>query len=387
MYFFTALFLKTTVTCESRIDDGTAPANRKPRSAPSNPLNLSQRLQNPTSIMRIPLPIAIASCVAAVSATWFWGSRSTNFTTPPTEAENQALSERWKQNNSLSRRPDSPANPTSDAANTSETAEGSKKKPEASPLIRPKSITSQPEKLGEQKSPPRLPLGDIEQSPGLAEYGTLGAQGSASMIQLAQELATHGARERALLAWERVLDTTQPNAQQTSQAITAIRQLKSSLPPWNPDPTADISITLHAGATTQNKQALEQALKKTADAISEASGHLFAVKTKMAIGSGKPAATPRIPVAIWFSYGQSKPVQTDPFSFLANPNDTTQLTEKCQSAVYSLIANQLEEKTSYSRLPESSQAAPDKPAPALTGRDKIKYSISRLLWKEFINSL
>ena len=61
-----------------------------------------------------------------------------------------------------------------------------------------------------------------------------------------------GQDKHALLAWERVIDTTYPDKNERKQALSAIQRLKGSQPPWNPDPSSGIQLTLQAGASVND---------------------------------------------------------------------------------------------------------------------------------------
>lgn len=317
--------------------------------------------------MRIPIPIAITSCVIATGATWYFSTQQSDVTTPPTADQKTEITAQWKLQNSSG--------------------------PEKTPLS-PDLKSAQIEKAAPQKNAPQkksppsskptpLPMGDLKQSPHLSEYGTLADQGTEAMILLAIALESKGAKERARLAWERVLDTTKPTAEEVIQAGKAIAQLSTDLPPWNPDPTSDITITLHAGSTLKDKKALEQALKTTATIINEASGHILNVQTKISVGKGDSPKTPRIPIAIWFSRASKSTGGTDaetpPLSFMADPSEEKMLTSQCQAGVYALLRSHLAEETSYSNLPEyPAGVKPD---------ELLKYHVTRLMWREFVNSL
>ncbi len=319
--------------------------------------------------MRVPIPIAIGCCFIATGAMWYLSTRNADFTTAPSPAEQQQTAEQWKQKNI----PPPSASPLSSDLQTKKATPDSNTLSARPPLIKQPTPTPPPK---------QLPLGDLKQSPQLSEYGTLGNHGSRSMIGLATELESKLANQRAWLAWERVLDTTQPDETQHKQATEAILRLSSELGPWNADPTSDITLTLHAGATLNNKAALEKALKTTAETISNASGHILKINTKITFGRGKPPETPRVPIAIWFSRSPQKSGsagETLPFSFMTDPSEGAMLTSQCQRAVYSLLRAYLTDDTSYTPLPE--------PPAGVKPDHLLRHYVTRLTWREFANSL
>ena len=314
--------------------------------------------------MRIPIPIAIASCFIATGSVWYLSTRDADFITPPTSEQKTLITEQWNQKN------------TDLPTSTPLSADLKNKKTTDPQPTQEKPPTPDPK-------PAHLPVGDLEQSPQLAEYGSLGDQGTEAMILLATELENKNSPHRALLAWERVLDTTQPTEEEVSQASQAIQRLSIELPPWNPDSENDITITLHAGTTIKDKKALEEALNATADIISEASGYILKVETQISIGKGKVPETQNIPIAIWFTRPAEKSdgtdLETPPLSFMADPSQAEMLTSQCLAGVYALLRDHLTKTTNYSDLPEyPAGVKPD---------ELLKYHVTRLMWREFANSL
>jgi len=289
---------------------------------------------------------------------WLVGTRDKNFTTAPTPERLVEISEEWEKNR--------PNIPPPKPINASLLKKNSSSAPKAS-------------HTPNQPKPEVLPAGNLQHSPALSEYGALGDKGGASMVNLATHLETKGQLSRALLAWERVIDTANPDESDRVVAVTAIKRLHTTRPPWNPDPTNDIKLTLHAGATLKNKNPLEDALTIVADLISEASGNIIRVSTKASIGKSRGVKTPRIPIAIWFSRPGETPRETPPISFMADPSQSDMLASQIQAGVYALLRAHLAKETSFSPLPEyPTGVKPD---------DLIRYHITRLMWREFVNSM
>ena len=313
--------------------------------------------------MRIPVPIVISSCVVATILTWYFSTRHADFTTPPTKSELKKTAVNWKKSNASDSKSD-------DDQKSSPSTETSKATP-------PNKATPTP------PPPPQIPIGDIHRSPRLSEYGEFGDQGADAMIALALKLESKQAPKRALLAWERVIDSTEANKAQVKQASQAIAKLKPTASPWNPDPSTELTITLHAGATISNKKALQEALQATAAVITEASGFILHVKTEMTLGKGAAPKTPRTPIAIWFTHSLQKPkkniVKTPPLSFMADPTQEEMLANQFQAAAYALISNHMAETTDYAKFPEY-------PA-GVTPEELLKFYVTRLMWSEFVKSL
>ena len=277
--------------------------------------------------------------------------------TPPTPEELANIASDWEKS-----RPNiAPPKPI----NASLLADAAPKKPKAPP--------------NKQKKKESLLQENHLQSPALSEYGILAQKGSDTLIKLATHLETTGEFQRALLAWERVLDTTTPSEDTRKKAITSIKRLKSSLPPWNIDPNADIKLILRAGATLKNHKTLTAALTSAADFINQASGHVLQIDVKASFGRSSGIKTPRIPIAIWFSRPGDPPAETTPISFMADPKQTDLFTAQIEAAIYALVRAQLTQKTNFTPLPEYPQT--EKP------EDVLQYYITRLMWREFANSL
>ncbi|MCP5536706.1 MAG: hypothetical protein H7A51_10830 [Akkermansiaceae bacterium] len=312
--------------------------------------------------MRIPIPIVIVACLLAIVVVWMIGTRNTDFTTPPTPQDLVEISRQWEES-----RPNIPP-----------------PKPINAGLLEDRDDTiPQTPVTPARPQPEKLPTGNLLHAPALSEYGTLGNKGGEAMVALATHLETKGELQRALLAWERVIDTSGPTDDERQLAVTAIKRLKSSLPPWNPDPAADLSLTLHAGATLRDKKALEDAMSTVADLISEASGNVVQVTTKTSIGNSRGLKTPRIPIAIWFSRpgttDSGARAETPPISFMADPSEKEMLASQIEAGVYALLRAHMASETSFSPLPEyPAGVKPD---------DLLKHHITRLMWREFVKSM
>ena len=312
--------------------------------------------------MRVPIFITIPACILVAVLVFWLGSKDKEFVEPPTPERLVAITYEWEQS-----RPNIPPPKPINAALL------------ADPTPITPTSPSQPDSNDEDT----LPLGDLQLAPSLAEYGTHGDKGAEVMIQLATFLETKAEYQRALLAWERVIDTSNPDEEQRNLAIRSIQRLRNSLPPWNPDPKADIILTLHAGATLKEKDLLISALDSAAAIITEASGNTIQVITKASFGKSSNIKTPRIPVAIWFSHSisgqEGVAAETSPISFMADPKQPKALANQVAAGSYALLRTHLATETSFSPLPEY----PSGVQPA----DLINYHVTRLMWREFVRSI
>ena len=315
--------------------------------------------------MRIPIPIVILCCINTLGVVWYAGTRDKDFLSAPTPEELTQIAKEWKEN-SPNIRPSEPIN--------------------ASLLKEPVSET--PQTPAEEENGPEeiidIPAAELLYSPALSEYSTMASdKGTNTLIKLATLLETKGELQRALLAWERVIDTTDPGKSQRLQATKAIQRLKPTLPAWNPDPESEVIITLHAGATIKNKAILVEVLNKVAQTINESSGFILRVKTNAAIGEANNAPTTRIPVAIWFSRDlddQEASAGTTPIAFIASDiTEEKSLIVQLETTVYALVRKRLKSFKSFSALPEYNEAD--------TSDALLQLQITRMMWREFASSL
>lgn len=313
--------------------------------------------------MQIPVPIAIASCFLVTGTVWYLSTRDADFTTPPPESSKQEVAQAWKQSSQPSPQPTAPETRIPDLQEN------------APRLIKPKRPKPSLPKL--------LPLGELHHAPAIGEYRPLGSQGSAAMIFLAQTLEEKQQPTRALLAWERVIDSTPAKPKQIQKASQAIARLSQQNPPWNADPNSpDIQLRLQAGATMKDIKNLELALQSAADTIEQASGHLLQLSIRVTPGRGTPIPAPRVPVALWISRPDAgnDQAETSPISFLASPDDNQALQSQCLAAIYNLVKARL--GTDDNTAPAMTDIGPQD-APS----DFIRQRITRLMWLQFAGSL
>ena len=312
--------------------------------------------------MRVPIPTVVTLSISVALTVWFVETRKMDFAQEPTPEEYVQIAEQWELNkphiqpvNSVaSQRAEAHAQKTSQLV-----ANHLKKNTEHYPEIDPK----------------RLPT--------LAEYGILQDKGSAYLCRYATFLESEGYAQHALLAWERVIDTTDPNEKQRNRAIRSIMRLKSSLPPLSSSAEAVRSITLHVGASISDAKLLEAALESTAKSIEKASGGLIHTKTNISLAKKPHKQAASSPMALWLSRptslsGKSRQ-DTMPVSFIADPNNEQALASELHAGVYAIVRKNLTQKTGFSKLPE-------RPI-NIKADELVQFHITRLMWREFFNSI
>ena len=317
--------------------------------------------------MRIPIPTVITLSVIVTLTSWFIGTRKMDFAKPPTPEEFVQIAKQWEDG-----------------------------KPHITPLKKSKrqlaktSADNSDQTLnhGLRKKPDQFPEIDFDRSPLLSEHGVLQDKGAGSLSRFAGHLESMGQAKHALLAWERVIDTTSPDKDERKQALSAIKRLKSSQPPWNPDPSSGIQLTLQAGASVNDAQVLKRALEITAQNMSAASGGVVQVSVKLSLGKSSNDQAADVPIALWLSRPASATrttqAETSPVSFMADASDESILISEIQMGAYNIIRKQLAKETSFSQLAEQPENIH---AENTTAEELIECYITRLMWREFANSM
>ena len=224
-----------------------------------------------------------------IGGVWWYGTRKADFLTPPPAsklAENRARVE------SSLPQVDHPDNAVAVPAGAVEPA------------------PPPPEELK-----PAIVLGDLSSPPTLQEYAEFAPKGAAHLLDLAALLEAEGEFQRALLAWERVLDTGKADATQAGTAIAASQRLRPTLPAWNTDRAKAIAITLHAGTSSKNAKTLTPVLEETAREMERASAGILKVTAIVTSGRGRLTATTPVPVALWLAGPTKGSVSTAVRSF------------------------------------------------------------------------
>ncbi len=299
--------------------------------------------------MRIPIPLVILLCASVIGGVWWNGTHQMDFLTPPSEAKLAEI--RSKVESSLP-----PADHPNDAISV--------------PAVIPEPTPPPPPP---EEPKPEIELGDLASPPTLQEYTDRAPKGAAHLVELAALLETKGQFQRALLAWERVLDIGKPDSTQTAAAISAIKRLRPTLPDWNTDPARTITITLQAGTGKKTAKTLKPILEETARELERASAGILKVSAVVTAGrDSKKAASGPAPVALWLAGPGKKSRSTEVLSFTVGPPDT--LREEVRKTVFQVLRGYLGHKSGQSPPP----AAPDG-SPVL---DALNSHITRLYWHE-----
>lgn len=302
--------------------------------------------------MRISFLWVLVLTLAVIGGAWSLGVRHKDFLTPPSAAQlaiirANALSSLARQN----------ALPSPEEPPTVAT-------PPAEPVI-----TVLPKK--------EIDLGDLNAPIRLALYSERATEGASQLIELAKALEEKGQFNRALLAWERVIDLTRPDGEQLAAAFSAIRRIHPTLPNWNTDPTNAITITLHAGTGKSMAKKLKPVLDEVAQELSKASSGILNFAIKIAAGRNDLTAKGPTPVALWLAGPSKGANSTEVLSFTVKSED--ELRQDILGTIFQLMRGHLNQNTSY--ITPAALASDESPLEALSFR------FTRLCWHEFGTSL
>jgi len=299
------------------------------------------------SAVRIPIPWVIVFALIIISLVWWRGAGHKDFLTPPSEQELAKIRERVEA--ALPR-----AGSAMDAISVPE--QNRRTVAVAKPLVE---------------------IGDISSLPTLDEYSDRASNGAAYMIELASLLEARGEFQRALLAWERVLDHTRTDEAQRKAAIDAIRRLKPTLPDLDTGTPGEIPIMLQAGTGRQLAMALGPVLENVARDMEKASSGLLTVSSKVNSARDNLVASGPVPVAFWWCGSEQNSPSTDVLSFTVVASEN--LRDDSLRTAYELIRGHFRESESLF-----------KPAPLPSegdAMDAIQNQITRRLWRAFGQSL
>lgn len=222
-------------------------------------------------------------------------------------------------------------------------------------------------------------LGDLEASPGLDTYREFARQNDAArLFLLSSTLRTQGEFQRALLALERVIDsTTTVTPEELHEAGQGISALTPTLPRWNIDPGYEVRLILEVGIPRADDEDIKQAILEMATLIRSHSGDLLEIIPKISSPKGK-VEIENPPVTLRFSSGGEHPASSATMTVTAGGgDDETTLLDRLSLAIFKSIRAHLA-KRGY---------RPADPLPETPGTDLLTLRITRLMWSDFAKSL
>lgn len=317
------------------------------------------------AVKRVPIPIVLLLGVAAVAIPWWQGTKDVDFMTAPGEKHLALI--RFNTSSAFPKR-EQPA--PEDVRKETKAFQSPIK---AAPVIHP----------GNPQAPAMIDA-----------YREHAAEGAAAFVELAAHLEEQSGTPRALLAWERVLDSCQADEAQLTAAHSGVQRLRPLVAPWNIDPVAAIALTLEASVAKEAAaDGLEEELARCAEILSRKSSGLVqfsprlerpvteAKKQKKGKKNEAPAgeestARPLLSLQILADGESAASTGLTEFPLPAGPGE---LQSALLSAAYKLVGSQIAAATDLT--PPRSLAAGDDPSAALGTR------VTRLSWLEFGKSL
>ncbi len=304
--------------------------------------------------VRIPRYIVALACLITAILSWWIGIQQYDFLTPPNPEERYALTESLKAR--------------AESYDVFASAPALPPKKEEIVIVEPPA----------PPPPTRINLGDLEVAPGLDEYTAASQQGQDYLAKLADALEEQGYPERAMIAWERMLDSTPAPPTIHRTATTAITRLRPTVPFWTVDPSERIEIVLNIGATLSNISTLEAALELISNDIDEATAGILDVRPKLNL-SEEEQGERILPIALWLNHESSPDASTSILTFTPELEDQVVMNKRVAATVYQLIRMELEETGSFLPLPTF--------ATENNQRELLKSRITRLQWKTFAQAL
>jgi hypothetical protein len=298
--------------------------------------------------VRLPWPIvSIAVCLVAL-VVWIAGTRDLDFVTPPTERELAELRGRLRVEF-----PNAPVAP-----DPYELA--------ADALHGP----------GFLPAPP-IVLGDLSHRPVIDEFIEQAGRGAGHLMRLAALLEERGEPDRALLAWERVLDSAEPNPLQTRVTLSQIRRLRGEAPKWNVGGSRRSEIQLHLMVAKPHLRKLKAVAESFAMEIEEASSGGLAVELRIsAIREGGWKTTNHHGVMMRLSGTGDKSPTTAMMVFQAEPGDAP---ARWRIKLIELLAAHASSGFPLSPPPLDSDPS--------ASADLLKVHVTRLFWSQLGTSL
>ncbi len=301
-------------------------------------------------VKRVPVPVVILLSLAAVGIPWWHGTRHMDFLTPPGEAELARV-----------------------RAETARSVSG------RSPLF---SIGRRAEKdviESPIRDAPAISPGNPDAPAPLDAYAEHAEEGAAAFITLAVHLEEQRGNARALLAWERVLDTCRPDESQRAAALAGIRRLRPLAAPWNMDPEAAIPVVLEASVPAKvPADTLEEILARCANELGRLSSGLLKFEPRIERPEHKGKGTPPAVLSLQLAADGVGAAATGQLDFPL-PAEPEALRREILAGAYKLVASQLAAYTEYNPpVPLSAKESPQR---------ALETQITRLCWSEFGKSL
>lgn len=293
--------------------------------------------------MRVPIWIVIPLCLAVIGTVWFTQTRQMDFLTPPTEAELATIRAAARERFPKPLREGAPGESAGDGGQVAEVFD----------------------------------FGDLKRAPVLSEFADQAGTGAGHLVDLAMALETAGQPQRARLAWERVLDFTEPSPDAIEAAVEALGRFSKPGVDSGSRPPDAIEVVLHAGASPTMGEALGPVLEEVAAELDAVSSGYLKVRAELHLGkpSDKPEST--LPIALWFTGEGEGALSTEVRAFMVASADALRI--DLLRAVYLLIQQHLGQVTNLAPVSE--------PGEGENWANALETRVTRLAWNQFGTAL
>lgn len=313
---------------------------------------------------RVPLYLVIPLALGVVALPWWHWTKGMDFTTPPNDLQLARIRHDTAAAFSKPARNDLPGGTREPAREVQ------------SPI----------------KPPPVIDPGDPLAPAALDAFREHAGKGAKALVELAVHLEEQSGNARALLAWERVLDSCKPDESERRAAEAGIQRLRPLVAPWSVDPLSANPLLLDAALNRELPEAgLEGMLEEIARVTGNSSSGLVKFESRLEVPKSpapprKKNAKPKEPVPAPPPAMLSLQILVEGESAASTgvielpvSADPPALRREILRGVYQLVASQLAATTDFT--PPAPLSTDDDPATALATR------ITRLGWAEFGKSL
>jgi hypothetical protein len=271
--------------------------------------------------VRVPIYVTLPLVGLTIGLIWWQGTKEKNFTSPPADSALATVREKT-------------------LVELKATDSIAPEEPSAAIKVKPtKLVLPESEEPGKPAPPTLQPqdFGELTVSPALDCYLPLAERGADVMVDLATQLELKSEAQRALLAWERVLDATPATPEQQETARKAITRLRPQVPLWNVDPLTAQRIVLHVGCDRDRAKVIEPILQEIAASLNETSAGLIECKLELQAGAKPDADKPRQPIALWFQGPSSDSTASKTLTIPTLPENLPEQKNLLLFQIYKLI--------------------------------------------------
>jgi hypothetical protein len=301
--------------------------------------------------VRVPIPVVILLILAVVGGVWWTQTWNRDFVSVPSPAKLQEI--RVKIESSL---------PQADQVDDA---------------ISPTAVVEAPPPQATEPPKPVIDPADLTTPPTLWSYRNRSSRGPEYLTELAMQLETQGAANRALLAWERVIDSTNPSESQSAAAYAAIRRLRPTQPQWNTQPKSCIPITLHVRTGKKLVKSLNPILTEVIRDLEQAASGIIKFKPEISTAPTPPSYQGPPRVTLWLSGPDKKSPSTALLTF----------TIETPEALRPVVLKNIFLLTYQCLIPRAATVTTSRSV----GEDKLKdilnFRVTRRRWSEFASAM